>query len=465
MSNKFKLWALNHEEKSFINKQITCKPNELDSLSIIQCPQDLFYLKRFKEVIKNDLNHKYLGILPKTSNAKFVVWVFPYPLKLLHDFMIKKKWKKLYSSIGIFLFIYPNKKFATVIKNIVSAFKLFRNLKNKKDLLNHKFQNILCGDLIYDSYLRFNKKPTLNVYDPTLILFIIDCYNQICFYQNFISKHKIQNYYSSYSSYVTHGIPVRVFLKHGVNVYTLSTAYLNQNQFKKLSLEDFSHVNKHWEYRNIFKSLKNKEIIIKESLKSLNGRFNGLNDLNYMDVDPYKTTKNKMKFDFTMDGMIFLHDFFDSPHIYRRMVFVDFYEWIEHSIKLILKNNLNIGIKPHPNQRPESRKIVNKLKSKYPTIIFIDEKISNKSIFDSGIRFGVSVHGSVLSELAYHNIKPISCGDNPASSFDYIYEAKSKNEYDNFILNHENLPLKKNIKKRIGEFYYMNHVYKYSSSL
>jgi len=32
--------------------------------------------------------------------------------------------------------------------------------------------------------------------------------------------------------------------------------------------------------------------------------------------------------------IVFLHDFFDSPHGYRWMLFPDFLEWIEHTINL-----------------------------------------------------------------------------------------------------------------------------------
>ena len=49
-------------------------------------------------------------------------------------------------------------------------------------------------------------------------------------------------------------------------------------------------------------------------------------------------------------------------------------------IELTLKNNLNIGFKPHPLQRPESKKISDRLKLKYNKINWIDENI-NKKLF------------------------------------------------------------------------------------
>ena len=166
-----------------------------------------------------------------------------------------------------------------------------------------------------------------------------------------------------------------------------------------------------------------------------------------------------------MDGVVFIGDF-DSQHIYRSMVFNDLYEWLIYTIDLVVEHNLNVGFKPHPNQLEGSRKIINKLKKNYSNIIWIDPHVSNNVIFKSGIKYGISVYGSVLQELAYNKISPISCGDNPTSSFDFVYEAKTKSEYKKLILNHYNLLQPENVEKQIGAFYYMYHIYdKFQSDL
>jgi hypothetical protein len=141
------------------------------------------------------------------------------------------------------------------------------------------------------------------------------------------------------------------------------------------------------------------------------------------------------------------------------MVFEDFYEWTIFTIEFTIKKNLRIGFKPHPNQSIESKKVIKDLKVKYPLITWIDENISNNNIFNSGIKFGVSVYGSVLPELAFHKIIPICCGDNPASSFNFIFEAKSKNEYKKLLLNTNDLSFQKNLKSQLGTYFYMNYLH------
>ena len=87
---------------------------------------------------------------------------------------------------------------------------------------------------------------------------------------------------------------------------------------------------------------------------------------------------------------------------------------------------------------------------------WIDPNISNAQIFNSGIRFGISIYGSVLYELAYHNLVPIaSTPYHPTYNYNIVYTPQNKKEYKNLLLKSKNLRLKKNVKKKIEEFYYM----------
>ena len=89
-------------------------------------------------------------------------------------------------------------------------------------------------------------------------------------------------------------------------------------------------------------------------------------------------------------------------------------------------------------------------------MIWINPDTSNNIIFDSGIKFGISHHGTVISELAYNDIVPICCAENPTSSFDFTYQAKSISEYEKLILESGTLKLKN--KNEVGEFYYMHYI-------
>ena len=458
-----KLWLIDEEEKEAISNAFISKSKDLKNFSIIQCPHDLIFFKNFKKIIELDKNSSYGGLSPRITHIGFLYWIsiLPILLKEFHHFLIRKKWKKIYLSLGLDMFFYPKSiNFFTKIKYFYKATLTFIALKSKKDILKHRFNGILCGDLIYDSYLRFNKKPTLNIFDFTLILFIYECYFQIMYYEKLCKKHKIDKYYSTYSTYIPHGIPVRVFLKNGIQVFTIAYSNNDELKIKQLSIDDTYQVSPHWNFRKIFNTLNNKENLIENALYEFGKRFEGINDLTYMKSNQYSNDYNSSKINIeNFDGVVFIGDFFDSQHIYRSIIFNDLYEWLIHTIELTKKNKLNIGFKTHPNQSLGSKIIIDKIKSSFPTIQWISSNVSNKIIFRSGIKFGVSVYGTVLPELAFHNIIPICCGDNPASNYDFIFQAKNKKEYDDLINNYNTIQFPKNSKKQLGEFFHMNNIH------
>ena len=273
-----------------------------------------------------------------------------------------------------------------------------------------------------------------------------------------LNLKKINKYFSSYSTYISHGVPVRVLLNHGVRVFIIGYSTFDNFKIKELNQNDYSQVSPHWRYKKIFKTLKNKKILIDLGLKKIENRLNGLEKLDYMDSDQYDPNKKK-NLDSKFDGIVFIGDFTDAQHIYRSLVYDDLYLWFIDTVRIVRKYNLNVGFKPHPNNKPESKIIINNLKNKYPEISWIDPKVSNTSIFESGIKFGISAYGTVLTELAYNNIVPICCGDNPCSDFDFIFEAKNKFDYQNIIKNALKLNLPSDTKKQLGEFIYMDKIY------
>ena len=80
--------------------------------------------------------------------------------------------------------------------------------------------------------------------------------------------------------------------------------------------------------------------------------------------------------------VIFLHCFFDSPHVYRNMLYSDFYEWIGDTLKVASEvskqGKIDFYVKPHPNGIEGNDEIVEQLKVQFPAIHFINKNVSNK---------------------------------------------------------------------------------------
>jgi hypothetical protein len=387
--------------------------------------------------------------------------LFPFRLgySLMNDFFRKKKWHRLYRTLGVSSQIRVNEiPFARKFGMMKNAWRIWRSLKSKEDLLNLHIKGYYCGDLIYDTYLRYRVQATVNVSSVSVLYFIYEtnCTIEAC--ERLVERNKIQDYFTSYTTYIQHGIPVRVFLKHNVNVYAAGNL---QQRLKKLTLDDYYQTATHKNYLKTFNTLSEKSERIAIGKSMLQNKFKGAIDqsTSYMKSSAFNPSGGQPKEALKFDGVIFLHDFYDSPHIYSSLLFPDFYEWVEFTFKIVLKHKLNVGVKPHPNQTKESSRDIEYLKRKYPSIQWMNPNVSNAHILNSEIKFGVSVYGTVLHELAYHGVIPICAGDNPHAAFNFVFFPKSQEEYENMILNYQKLTLPPDYQDQVATFYYMHNAF------
>jgi hypothetical protein len=447
---------LEDEQLGFLNKSFyKVKNTTVEKRIAIQFQSEPIFIERFFEYNKNYKSNPVLLNITKPHYSIYDLIFLPSIIfKITEQFFLTKKIARLNNKLFESVVFKPKYGFITFIKYLPKSVNLFYKLKSKKDLLEIKHNEIVIGDLLYDTYLRFYKKSTLNVNDLNLIFLFARTFSEIQYLENF--SDKIDIYLTGYCTYTNSGLPVRVFLKRNVGVYSFS----NIKGGKKLSLEDYLQVKPHWNYKSNFFLLHNKEEKMQQGLNIIKNRMNGQMDLSYMKHNPYLIHNNKPECIESFDGVMFLHDFTDSYNLYRNSVFCDFLEWTEYTFKLISLNNLKIGIKPHPNQNPTSKNITRRLIKKYNNLSWIDESVSNKTIFSSGISFGISVYGTVLTELAFNKIIPISCGDNPTSNYGFTFNAKTIQEYYNLILNYKNLTFKGEIENEIGEFMFMHYINK-----
>ena len=455
---------------------------------------DYFNFKKLKErenvllVVPNDYYYVcYNYLLSKERVSKFNVFGYwPYSVHVkrirlfqnIHEIksdvyfnLLKNKYFNLYKPIGLQALWnledlkkqYINKLEDKTIKS--KAIKIFNKIKNKKEILNLYIDEIYCGDLIYDSYIRFRNRPTVDIKDKFLGKIIYLTILSIKCFEKFQKNYNFKSLYTSYATFIHFGLLVRVFLKMKVKVYSGATI---STYNKKLTVKDPFHVENFRKFNAIYAKLNNKTKRIKESKIMLDKIFyknrKNLQFNDYMNVDPFKVNKKKLKKNY--DGMIFLPNFFETQREWGKLVFPDFYEWINFTCDFICKHSLNIAIKPHPNiyyeKNNESVKIVKFLKKKYKRIDWIDPSISNFEIFKN-IKCGISPWGTILWELAYFNVHSISAGEHPACKYNIGFEPRSIKEYKRILLSINKLKVKKRITKRILEFCYMYYIHNHDS--
>jgi hypothetical protein len=357
---------------------------------------------------------------------------------------------------------YKSQSFAYPLKDLkdwLLAKKIWKDQQKKEiNFSSFKIQGILVGDLIIDSYLRFKPSPEFKICDPFVKKIIWQTLRDIRHAKDFFGKVKPSLYLTSYSTYIEHGIAVRVALKYKVTV----RSYGHFAAFgKKLIRNDFYHTPYTSNYSKDFSRLPNQFSLLKKAEKALNFRLSGGIDpaTSYMKFSAYK--KNKVTVpNVAGQAVIFLHDFYDSPHIYPNLIFQDFWSWVLFTIQTFQQAKINFWIKPHPNQIDLSDKAIKDLIRKFPDLRILPSRVTNKQLAKNGMKVGITVYGTVAHELAYMGIPSITCAKDPHHAFDFCYRATSIKEYRSLLLNKNEILFNRFLfKKQALQFFYMHNFY------
>lgn len=338
------------------------------------------------------------------------------------------------------------------------AHKLWRRLRDDQELAALSIKNVPVGDLIADTYLRFCPAPRIDVRDPFVRRLIWQAYRDIRRSRGYFRKRRPQLYLTSYSTYVEHGVPVRVALQEGVRV----SSFGNFVQFgRELTAADWFHTPDTSDYRATFQALDHQEDRLRAAEEQLRGRLSGHLDaaMSYMRVSAYAAGTEPVP-DVAGAAVLFLHDFYDSPHVYDGMIFHDFWAWTCFTIDTLKAAGRKFWVKPHPNQISLSGAVLQDLRAKYPDLPLLSPRITNVQLVDAGIACGVTVYGTVGHELAYLGVPTIASAKHPHHSFDFCRTARSVEQYREYLQTAEQLPLRKEeMRRQALAFYYMHNLY------
>lgn len=472
--NKLKYYFLNQTEKLFIlsNKNEDYVNNK-KKIILINTIYDYFFLLLTKCITNLKNQYIFIGldpyILPVRSRNYFIKKYIYNILVLFLSKLLKKKWTKLYYSVqvkNIINFNFVLKKDRKKNKKIY--LKIIKKIKKKEDVLKISLNGVNFGNIIYDTYLRFGRSPTLDINDSffkrVILNFVIVSNN----FDNFLSKNRdnIEALYTMYSSYIHHGLFVRYCYKYQIPVISIIQNRYIGARIKKITHKDnYTHVPFFLDYKKNFKKLKKKFYKLELAKKQLNMRFQGNIDkaLYYIKNENFSYKKNMFKKYFTkyqnITGVVFLHDFFDSPHDFYFKAFPDYYEWAIYTLNLIRKYKLNIAIKPHPNASIDSKKIYNNIKKNYSDLMWVDEQTNNLVFFlNKNFKFGITCNGTVIQELCYFNKIPIFLSPESMSPFLNFKVPNNKKNYKFQILNYDKLSLPRNIKSLTLQSFYLSNL-------
>lgn len=367
--------------------------------------------------------------------------------------------------------IYQIKNQDIIISNYFRPGLALNNLdlvSSKEAILNINYKNISIGELIYDTYLRFRAKSNIDFNDECLTDIIGYSKKLVDLWQENLKKYKIKRLLVPYTAYHHWGIPAYTCLANNIEVVTFgSFNYV----FSKPSLSHPYHSKNFHSYPSKFELVQNKEEKINLAKDVLQKRLGGAIDAgtSYMKQSAFSDSSDDefSPSENTNWCVVFLHCFFDSPHIYGKALFTDFHEWLVHILNnAVLNSGTIFYIKEHPNALKENEAVIQTFKnrySQYSNIIFLPGKISNKLIASKKPSAVFTVYGTVAHEFAALKIPVVVAGENPQSMYGFIHKPKSIAEFDLFLNSIGDFGLPETyLEEEIYEFFYMHYLY-YSS--
>lgn len=429
----------------------------------VQCVEDAFYLGLFGHLCRALDRRSALAFalyVPRSFNAivgahwkQFIVRLFPFN-RLFAD-----QWVRAYRPISARI-AYRSASFHHPLGDTLDAWRSWRTwkaLRSVGELERFSVGGVDCGDLVIDSYLRFRPSPRVRLDDTFLLYLLWQAHRDVRRARHHFGSVRPALFLTSYTTYIQHGIAARVALQEGVRVISFGSL---QQFGKVLSRDDSFHTRNTTHYRRDFARLERRDSLFVEAQRQLEARLSGGIDsaTSYMAASAYTQTRTDVP-DVRGAVVVFLHDFYDSPHIYADLVFPDFWEWICFTIDTLRDAGIRFFLKPHPNQIALSDEVIADLQLHYPGLPLMPSDITNRQLVDAGMACAVTVYGTVAHEMAYLGVPSIACARHPHVAFDFCRTARDRDGYAALLRGSPRLSVNASETRRQAlEFYVMHNL-------
>jgi hypothetical protein len=462
-ANKYQKKFINLTKNFFDKKKVNI--NNQNQILVEFNPWPHFHI--ILSYVANILSDKHKSKIVAYFGHKILINTFKegffFRLKWFLSNYLSIKTFAVYKSFNTNRFLNPNFSDDIVESAKKSSKKILKKINTNYDIEEIFLDDIWLGDLLYDSYLKAFECKTIDLKKDRFKIFLTEFLKLYYFWKKYFKNNKIKAVVASHGVYSL-AIPLRIAIKHNIPAYIPDwdkIQYLKKSQ--NLFQKRISGIDIHYkEYKKILKKNKiNIKTKYEEIKKNLNLRLEGKsNDLYYMGNMKKKITLNKfVNKNNKIKVVIYCHTFFDSPHVFGKNLFPDYKIWLDFLENIMKKTDYMWFIKSHPNSDKKTDDYMKLLSKRNPNLIQLPKNFSPKNISNLGIRYALTIYGTVGSELPLYNIIVINASlNNPHIDYKFNLHPKSIFEYEKLLINLKKIKLK--IKKNdIYEHYYLKHFY------
>ncbi|MBA2611405.1 MAG: hypothetical protein H0U95_05510 [Bacteroidetes bacterium] len=448
------------EELSFFKTPENLKA---DGILLVQFIKDYEYTIKFAAAAKtyaqkNNLNVSFYDV----SWTRWIGW----GNKFDHIFnrYVTSSNEKLHRAFGGKLIFRNEDKFHDQSFIQQQLQKIQKQIIKAEDILTIKFENILVGDLIYDTYLRYFSQPTIERINADILKVIEIGLNIFYNFEKLLKEQKIKALFNSYTTYIEHGIPARICLQKGIKVFTFgSYSYIIQEATLNFPYHAIDH-------SKINPERKISALDLEASKTLFTSRFSGVIDeaTRYMKVSAFseKPISQELIAKFKSSKrnvVIYTHDFYDSPHINRCLLFPDLYLFLKQTLDVLVNSSdTNFYIKTHPNSYGDCKERTIALVNNYGLKHFhiLDDSTSNIHIINLKPDLIVTARGTVGIEMAHFKIPVVALYDNQYINFKFVHSCRDLNTFFSIIKGEQQPVIDYDIES-IYSFYFQTFMEKF----
>lgn len=386
----------------------------------------------------------------------------------IFSWLFMRQWINSYEGLKSLSIAYRSSSLDRMFADFCDAFrsygiwKRWRQTPSNGKLEELEIDGVTCGDLVIDSYLRLKPSPKFNVNSFFVWRLLWQALRDVGRAKAYFKSTPPALYLTAYATYIEHGIAARVAVSESIPVYSFG----NLVQFGlRLTDRHYRHTPDCSKYRESFAELSSQaqKDCLAEAERLLEFRLSGGLDqaTSYMKNSAYAKTQlcsEEKSADLKGAVIVFLHDFYDSPHVWDSFIFTDFWDWIVATIETLESENIKYFVKPHPNQVALSDRAIVTLREKYPTMRWLNISTDNRVLAEAGISLGVTVYGTVAHELAYLGVPTLGAASHPHHAFNFCYAARTRNEYISYLKEkNPEILSREQMKEEAMEFFVMHN--------
>lgn len=329
-----------------------------------------------------------------------------------------------------------------------------------KDWKNISIYGICFGTTFIRDFLRENV-PDYNLRSERMRVFVKATVDTIVFWYHYIQDHDIKNVLMA-DAVCWEGYIRDITITKGIPVYAVE--YI----MEKACFDFHGHTDACLHYKDMWQELtpEEQEYGLKWAKEHINQHINGSVD----EVDPSGIYIFSFAEEFKKENVLHSDDkikIIICPHIFEEdsywcgeQIFDNSYmEWLCHLGELSEKTpNYHWYLKMHPYVRRRDLMILESYVKRYPKIQMLPLHVSPLQLKKEGAAYALTVCGTIGHEYPAIGIEVINAGINPQSAFDFTWNPKTKEEYDDLIMNLETLKPKGNIEQ-LYQFYSMHYLF------